>query len=97
MVEKITAALDLAGLYRLSYGKFFFDPLYSAIVVRPLEIFARFCAWFDRNVIDLTVDIIGFLPKMIGLLLRPLQGGLIQFYALAMVLGVLVLMIILLL
>jgi NADH-quinone oxidoreductase subunit L len=96
MVEKITAAFDLVGLYRLSYGKFFFDPLYHALIVLPLEIFARFCAWFDRNVIDLIVDIIGFLPKLIGLLLRPLQGGLIQFYALAMVLGVLVLMILLL-
>jgi NADH-quinone oxidoreductase subunit L len=96
MVEKITSALDLVGLYRLSYGKFFFDPLYFVLVVRPLEVFARFCAWFDHNIIDLTVDIIGFLPKLIGLLLRPLQGGLIQFYALAMVLGVLVLMIVLL-
>ncbi len=47
IVEKITAALDLFGLYQLSYGKFFFDPLYFALVVWPLEIFARFCAWFD--------------------------------------------------
>jgi NADH-quinone oxidoreductase subunit L len=96
LVEKITAALDMVGLYRLSYGKFFFDPLYFAVVVWPLEIFARFCAWFDRNVIDYLVDIIGFLPKLLGSMLRPLQGGLIQFYALVMILGVLALMIVLL-
>jgi NADH-quinone oxidoreductase subunit L len=96
MVDKITTGLDLVGLYRLSYGKFFFDPLYFALIVWPLEMFARFCAWFDRNAIDFLVDFIGYLPKLIGALLRPLQGGLIQFYALAMILGVLVLMIMLL-
>jgi NADH-quinone oxidoreductase subunit L len=96
IVDKITAALDSVGLYQLSYRKFFFDPLYFALVVWPLEIFARFCAWFDSNVIDLLVDFIGFLPKLISACLRPLQGGLIQFYALAMVLGILVLMIVLL-
>jgi NADH-quinone oxidoreductase subunit L len=92
-VEKITATLDLAGLYRLSRGKFFFDPLYSAIVVRPLEIFAGFSAWFDKNVIDALVNAIGSVPKSFGSLLRPLQNGLIQFYALAMVLAVLILII----
>ena len=96
LIKKITRALDLVGLYRLSYGKFFFDPLYFAFVVWPLEMFARLCAWFDQQVIDRLVDLCGFIPKLIGALLRPLQNGLIQFYALAMILGVLVLMIVLL-
>jgi NADH-quinone oxidoreductase subunit L len=96
MVDKITAALNVVGLYSLSYGKFFFDPLYSALVVRPLQLFARFCALFDHNVIDFLVDFVGFVPKLIGTLLRPLQGGLVQFYALVMILGVLALMIALL-
>jgi NADH-quinone oxidoreductase subunit L len=96
IVKRLTVAVDLIGLYRLSYGKFFFDPLYFAFVVWPLEIFAQFCAWFDRQIIDRLVDICGFLPKLLGSMLRPLQGGLIQFYALAMVLGVLLLMIVLL-
>jgi NADH-quinone oxidoreductase subunit L len=96
IVDWVTAVLDLVGLYRLSYGKFFFDPLYYAFVVWPLEIFARLCAWFDRWVIDGLVDFCGFVPVWFGALLRPLQGGLIQFYALAMIFGVLVLMIVLL-
>ncbi len=96
MVDKITSALDLVGLYRLSYKKFFFDPLYFALVVWPLETFARFCAWFDSRFIDRLVDIFGFLPKLIGSLLRPLQGGFIQSYALVMVLGILLLIIVLL-
>jgi len=96
MVGKITAALDLVGLYRLSYGKFFFDPLYYAFVVWPLETFARLCAWFDSRIIDALVDLLGFIPKLIGSLLCPLQGGLVQSYALVMVLGILLFMIVLL-
>ena len=96
MVDKIAAAWNVAGLYSLSYGKFFFDPLYSVLVVRPLQAVARVCAWFDHNVIDYLVDFVGFVPKLIGALLRPLQGGLVQFYALVMILGVLALMIVLL-
>ncbi len=96
LVDGITRAMDRIGLYRISYGKFFFDPLYFAIVVWPLQVFSRFCAWFDHNVIDFLVDLLGFIPKLIGSLLRPLQGGLVQYYALVMILGVLVLMIVLL-
>ncbi len=96
IVKRITTVLDFFSLYRLSFGKFFFDPLYYALVVWPLLILARFCAWFDGQVIDRLVDFCGFVPRWIGSSLRPLQGGLIQFYALTMVFGVLVLMILLL-
>jgi NADH-quinone oxidoreductase subunit L len=95
-VEKITAAMNLIGLYSLSYGKFFFDQLYIALIIRPLEIIAQFCDWFDSHIIDRLVDILGFIPKLLGSSLRPLQGGLVQSYALVMVLGVLILMIVLL-
>ncbi|MGW8257252.1 MAG: hypothetical protein ACWGMZ_07200, partial [Thermoguttaceae bacterium] len=96
-VKRLTAIFDILGLYRLSYGKFFFDQLYYALVVWPLEMFARFCAWFDQNVIDRLVDFCGLLPKRIAFFLRPLQGGFIQFYALAMIFGGLLLIIALLL
>jgi NADH-quinone oxidoreductase subunit L len=96
LVDRMTAILDMIGLYRLSYGKFFFDQIYYAFVVWPLETLARLCAWFDRNVIDGLVNLCGFVPKLIGAALRPLQGGLIQFYALGMILGVLALIIVLL-
>ncbi len=88
----LARAADLLGLYRLSYGKFFFDPLYDALVVRPLELLAALLAWADRCVIDGVVDGTGRLVRTVGASMRPLQGGMIQFYALAMVLGLLVLM-----
>jgi NADH-quinone oxidoreductase subunit L len=91
LVNALTAAMSGLGLYGLSQGKFFFDPIYRALVVRPLEALARLSAWFDRTVIDGLVNAIGLAPTVLGAVLRPLQGGMVQFYALAMVLGVLAL------
>jgi len=90
-VEALTRVTAALGLYALSRGKFFFDPLYRALVVWPLEGLARLGAWTDTYVIDGLVNLIGGLPAALGAMLRPLQGGLVQFYALAMVLGLLAL------
>ena len=46
----------------------------------------------DRWLVDGVVDSIGRAPRWAGLLMRSLQTGLVQFYAVAMVLGVLVLL-----
>jgi NADH-quinone oxidoreductase subunit L len=77
--------------YRLSANKFYFDEIYAALVVWPLRIVARVCAWFDRWVIDGLVDLAGSIPVAVGYVMRGLQVGLVQFYALAMVLGMIVL------
>ena len=84
--------MNVFGLYSLSYGKFFFDPIYTLLVVWPLLGVARLAAWFDRCVIDGLVDLCGRLPKLLGAALAAGQNGLIQFYALAMVLGLLALL-----
>jgi NADH-quinone oxidoreductase subunit L len=89
--ERLARFMDVFGLYSLSLGKFFFDPIYWAFVIWPLLGVARLAAWFDRCVIDGAVDFCGRLPRMLGAALRPAQNGLLQLYALAMVLGLLVL------
>ena len=45
---------------------------------------------FDSNAneVDGLVDLVGQVPYMAGQLFRPLQNGLVQFYALLMILGV---------
>lgn len=91
VVRRLAQAIDLLGLYRLSHGKFFFDQIYNALVVWPLEGLARLCDWIDRHVIDAVVNACGQVPVILGATVRSLQVGLIQFYALAMVLGLLVL------
>ena len=67
--------MNVFGLYSLSYGKFFFDPIYTVLVVWPLWGIARLAAWFDRYVIDGLVDLCGKLPKLLGAALRPAQNG----------------------
>ena len=42
---------------------------------------------FDQYVVDGLVDLVGQVPRLLGVLFRPVQNGLVQFYALAMVLG----------
>jgi NADH-quinone oxidoreductase subunit L len=85
-------AVALRPLYRLSRGKFFFDEIFAALFVWPLRIVAVLSYVIDRFFIDGLVNLCGKLPGLVGYLLRSLQNGLVQFYALAMVLGVIVLL-----
>jgi proton-translocating NADH-quinone oxidoreductase chain L len=73
--------------YQLSLNKFHFDELYYAFIVRPLSGLAVFCRLLDQYLVDGLVDLIGYLPRLLGARFRPVQNGLVQFYALAMVLG----------
>ncbi len=91
LLRRITELMKNVGLYQLSYGKLFFDPLYQLVVVWPLQAVAAVSYWADRYVIDGLVNLAGLAPQAAGAALRSLQNGLIPFYALAMVLGLLVL------
>jgi len=90
--ERLAAVLDRAKLYTLSYRKMFWDEIYQALIVWPTWIAAKLSADFDRLAIDKLVDLCGWLPKLLGSALRPLQNGLVQYYALAMVVGLLLLL-----
>lgn len=79
--------------YKLSRGKFFIDEIYQLLVVLPLRGFAVVCYAIDRWIVDGLVNLVGRIPPLVGGLMRSLQMGLVQFYALAMVLGVLVLLV----
>ncbi len=91
LAESATKAAKSLGLYALSHGKFFIDEIYAALIVRPLEALAALLALADNYLIDGTVNAFGALPRVLGAVFRPLQGGLLQFYALVMALGVLAL------
>jgi NADH-quinone oxidoreductase subunit L len=79
----------LGPLGTLFGQKFFLDEIYAAIVVKPLEFLALVAAWFDRFVIDGLVDGMGRLPLGLGAVLRRLQSGLVQRYAVAGAIGTL--------
>jgi NADH-quinone oxidoreductase subunit L len=78
-------------LYWLSRGKLFIDQIYQVLFVWPLRLLASLSYLFDRWVIDGLVNLCGKVPQWFGYALRSLQTGMVQSYALAMVLGVLVL------
>jgi NADH-quinone oxidoreductase subunit L len=86
----------LLPLYLLSAGKFFFDQIYGAIFVWPLWLLALVSNAVDRYVIDGLVNLVGRIPPLVAWGLRSLQTGMVQFYALAMIWGVVVLVITLL-
>ena len=89
--EAESLAVRLQPLYRLSRGKFFFDELYNVFFVWPLRVMAVLSYVVDRFFVDGLVNLCGKLPAVVGYLLRSLQNGMVQFYALAMVLGLIVL------
>ena len=82
----------LLSPYQLSSDKFYFDELYIWGIVKPLELAAGVLAWIDRNFVDGLVNVLGAVPRWLGAVFRNLQMGLVQFYALAMLLGIVVLL-----
>ncbi|WP_315861217.1 NADH-quinone oxidoreductase subunit L [Anatilimnocola floriformis] len=78
--------------YRLSQNKFYFDELFYGMIVWPLKVLAQVLYWVDRWIIDGLVNVVGWIPREFGGLMRALQMGLVQFYAAAMVLGVVILL-----
>jgi NADH-quinone oxidoreductase subunit L len=85
----------LGPLLPLFANKFYFDQIYAALVVRPLEGLAVVAALFDRYVIDGVVDAIAWMPVALGGIVRRAQSGLLQRYALAGVVGVLAIVVLL--
>jgi len=93
-IERLTRLMSSPlglKLYQLSSGKFYIDAIYALLVVWPLRLAASASYWFDRYVIDGLVNFCGHVPVVLGAVLRSLQSGMVQFYALVMVLGTLVL------
>jgi NADH-quinone oxidoreductase subunit L len=76
----------LRGLYDLSRNKLYVDEVYAALIVKPAEGLAAAGRLFD-GFVDALARLVGHVPRFLGLALRPLQNGLIQYYALGMVLG----------
>ena len=81
----------VAPVYALSRDKLYVDEVYHAAVVRPAEWLAFMARVFDLFLDSLT-RVIAAVPRWFGAAVRPVQNGLVQFYALFMALGVAVLL-----
>ncbi len=77
-------------LYRASLNKWWFDELYHLLFIVIGGRIAAACWWFDREVIDGTVNAVGGATIGAGRELRRVQTGRVQNYALGIALGLIV-------
>jgi NADH-quinone oxidoreductase subunit L len=57
-LDPAEAAEQMSGAHRFLSHKWYFDELYSAILVRPALVVAGWCRWFDTVVIDGTIHLV---------------------------------------
>lgn len=72
----------LGRFHKAAKNKFYFDEMYLTVTKDYIfnTISASF-AWFDRNVVDRTMDLIGQMTVVSGALFSKLQTGYLQMYA----------------
>ncbi len=87
-------AAALGGLWRLWHAKFYVDELYERLLVQPLRRLGHVFFATDRAVVDGAVNAVGYSPLGLAALARLTQRGALQGYALGMVLGLAVLLIV---
>ena len=80
----IVRATTAGTAYDLSLNKLYVDEVYNLLFVQPLNLLAGTCRLVEAVVYDL-VRLIATIPAYLAHLVRPLQNGLVQFYALSMV------------
>ncbi len=76
------------GITTLFANKWYVDEIFDVIIVKPLYLTGQFCFVFDKMIIDTLVAFIGWLPRLLGLGVQPLQSGKLQGYGLGMALGI---------
>ncbi|MEX1121552.1 MAG: NADH-quinone oxidoreductase subunit L, partial [Balneolales bacterium] len=75
--------------YGLWARKYNLDEIYEGAIINPTVSFSdRFLAVFDIRIVDGMVNLVGGILRLLGSLLRFFQTGVAQNYALAIVLGV---------
>ena len=90
-IDPVAFAVDHPGLYNFLYNKWYIDQVYDDLIVFPMRRFANYL-WrvIDVKVIDGTVMSLAWIFAELSQLLRTLQTGLVRNYALAIALGMVV-------
>ena len=89
-------ATTFAPLARVLEAKFWIDEVYQRGIVEPLRNLGRFCFYvMDQYVVDGLVWLVSFIPQAGGFVLRFLtQRGYLQGYAVTMLLGIVVILVV---
>ncbi len=82
-------AAALGGFYQIAYRKFYIDELYLFITKKLVfNLVAKPAAWFDKNIVDGTVNISGSITEWIAEKIKRVQSGKVQEYAMYFLVGV---------
>ncbi|MCX6273117.1 MAG: NADH-quinone oxidoreductase subunit L [Bacteroidetes bacterium] len=85
-------AATLKYLYRWSFNKFYIDEIYLFITKKIIfRYIARPVAWFDRHMVDGTMNGIAGMTNVISFRIRGLQSGQLQKYGFVFITGALAL------
>ncbi|MFL5776019.1 MAG: NADH-quinone oxidoreductase subunit L, partial [Chloroflexota bacterium] len=87
-VSALTARVPF--LYRASLNKWWFDELYHLLFIVLGGRVAAFLWWFDRRVVDGTVNALAGVTVGAGRGIRRIQTGRVQNYALGIAIGLIV-------
>jgi NADH-quinone oxidoreductase subunit L len=75
-------AQSLGGVYTLVQQKFYVDSVYTALVAFIFNYISRPFAWFDRHVVDRSMDLVADITRGIGKRCNQAQSGQVQSYGL---------------
>ncbi len=80
------------GLWTAAYNRFYFDDLYIFITHNIIfDLVCRPIAWFDRKIIDGTMDMFAAVTNKVSYAIRGLQSGNVQSYVWIYLVGTLLL------
>jgi NADH:ubiquinone oxidoreductase subunit 5 (subunit L)/multisubunit Na+/H+ antiporter MnhA subunit len=85
---KLTVNSALRPLYQLSLNRWWWDDIYNKVVTGGLWVVARISIWFDRWIIDGLLHGVVHSARLGSTMIRTWQNGQVQAYALAILLGV---------
>lgn len=80
---------ELSGATKLIYNKYYVDELYQTLIVQPIYSLSEFCHNIAETAMDMLVESVGKLVNGTANGLRQLQTGVVSYYVLAMVVGIL--------
>jgi NADH-quinone oxidoreductase subunit L len=85
-------AKSMSGLYTMAYNKFYIDEIYLFITKNIIfQFISRPVAWFDRHIVDGTMNLVGNTTVFFSGAIKRMQSGHVQLYIWYFTSGVLLL------
>ena len=88
--DKLVATLKYS--YKWAYNKFYIDEVYLFITKKIIfRYISAPIAWFDRHIVDGTMNSIAYVTQVVSFRIRRFQSGQLQEYAFVFVSGAILL------